>query len=465
MAKYDVAFIGSGPGGYVGAIRAGELGLKTIVVEKDPFLGGTCLHVGCIPTKVLLHHADVYDHFKNGEELGFEVSGLTVNWPAILARKDKIVKKHAKGIEFLFKKNKVEWVQGWGRYEGPGRISVEKDGKKTEIEASNVLMVSGSEARSLPGIEPDHKTILTNRSIIELPQIPKSLIIIGAGAVGVEFASIYSSFGSAVTIIEALLRVVPVEDEEISAELDKAFRKKNIQIFTQSMVDSVKKDAKGVTVSFKDKDGKPQTLQAEKLLLAVGRKPMTDNCGLEKSKARLERGFVHVGPYMETDEPGLYAIGDIVAGLPQLAHAAMMEGIVAVTHIAGKPTHQVIKTRIPNATYCEPQIGSIGLTEKQAREAGYAVKTGKFPFVGNSKATILGNHGGFIKVVSEEKFGEVLGIHIIGPLATEILSEAAAVLNLEGTIDDMMNMIHAHPTVWEAMGDAFASVRGLQINV
>jgi dihydrolipoamide dehydrogenase len=465
LAKYDVAFIGSGPGGYVGAIRAGELGLKTIVVEKDPFLGGTCLHVGCIPTKVLLHHADVYDHFKNGEELGFEVSGLTVNWPAILARKDKIVKKHAKGIEFLFKKNKVEWVQGWGRYEGPGRISVEKDGKKTEIEASNVLMVSGSEARSLPGIEPDHKTILTNRSIIELPQIPKSLIIIGAGAVGVEFASIYSSFGSAVTIIEALLRVVPVEDEEISAELDKAFRKKNIQIFTQSMVDSVKKDAKGVTVSFKDKDGKPQTLQAEKLLLAVGRKPMTDNCGLEKSKARLERGFVHVGPYMETDEPGLYAIGDIVAGLPQLAHAAMMEGIVAVTHIAGKPTHQVIKTRIPNATYCEPQIGSIGLTEKQAREAGYAVKTGKFPFVGNSKATILGNHGGFIKVVSEEKFGEVLGIHIIGPLATEILSEAAAVLNLEGTIDDMMNMIHAHPTVWEAMGDAFASVRGLQINV
>jgi dihydrolipoamide dehydrogenase len=465
LAKYDVAIIGSGPGGYVAAIRAGELGLKTIVVEKDPFLGGTCLHVGCIPTKVLLHHADVYDHFKNGEELGFEVTGLKVNWPAILARKEKIVKKHAKGIEFLFKKNKVEWVQGWGRYEGPGRISVEKDGKKTEIEASNVLMVSGSEARSLPGIEPDHKTILTNRSIIELPQIPKSLIIIGAGAVGVEFASIYNSFGSAVTIIEALPRVVPVEDEEISAELDKTFRKKNIQIFTQSMVDSVKKDAKGVTVTFKDKDGKSQSLQAEKLLLAVGRKPMTDGCGLEKSKAKLERGFVHVGPLMETDEPGLYAIGDIVAGLPQLAHAAMMEGIVAVTHIAGKPTHQVVKTRIPNATYCEPQIGSIGLTEKQAREAGYSVKTGKFPFVGNSKATILGNHGGFIKVVSEEKFGEVLGIHIIGPLATEILAEAAAVQNLEGTIDDMMNTIHAHPTVWEAMGDAFASVRGLQINV
>jgi len=256
-----------------------------------------------------------------------------------------------------------------------------------------------------------------------------------------------------------------VEDEEISAELAKAFQKKGMQIFTGCAVDAVKKDAKGLTVSFKDKDGKPQTLQTEKLLLAVGRKPMTENCGLEKSKAKVERGFVHAGPHMETDEKGLYAIGDIVAGLPQLAHAAMMEGIAAVTHIAGKPAPRIVKTRIPNATYCEPQIGSIGLTEKQARDAGYAVKTGKFPFVGNSKATILGNHNGFIKVVSEEKYGEVLGIHIIGPLATEILSEAATVLHLEGTVDDMMNMMHAHPTVWEGMGDAFASVRGLQINV
>jgi len=465
VAKYDVAIIGSGPGGYVAAIRAGELGLRTVVVEKDPFLGGTCLHVGCIPTKVLLHHADIYDHFKNGAELGFEISGLKINWANVLARKDKIVKKHAKGIEFLFKKNKVEWAQGWGRYEGPSRVSVEKDGKKTQIDAANILMVSGSEARALPGIEPDHKTILTNRSILELPQIPKTLIVVGAGAVGVEFASIYNSFGTQVTILEALPRVVPVEDEEISTELDKTFRKKNIQIFTSSKVESVKNDAKGVTVAFQDQSGKPQALQAEKLLLAVGRKPMTENCGLEKSKAKLDRGFVQVDLHMETQEKGLYAIGDIVAGLPQLAHAAMMEGIVAVTHIAGKATQPIVKTRIPNATYCEPQIGSIGLTEKQARDAGHAVKVGKFPFIGNSKATILGNHGGFIKVVSDEKYGEVLGIHIIGPLATEILAEAAAVLHLEGTVDDMMNMMHAHPTVWEGMGDAFASVRGLQINV
>ncbi len=465
MAKYDIAIIGSGPGGYVAAIRAGELGLKTVVVEKDPFLGGTCLHVGCIPTKVLLHHADVYDHMKNAAELGFEVSGLKIKWANVLARKSKIVTKHSKGIEFLFKKNKVEWVQGWGKFEGPGKVSVEKDGKKSTIEANNILMVSGSEAKALPGIEPDHKTILTNRSILELPDIPKTLIVIGAGAVGVEFASIFNSFGSQVTILEALPRVVPVEDEEISAELDKTYRKKGINIQTGCTVDGVKQDSKGVTVSFKDKDGKAQTLQAEKLLLAVGRKAMTENCGLEKSKAKVERGFVHVNEFMETAEPNLYAVGDIVAGLPQLAHAAMMEGIIAVTHIAGKPTQPIVKTRIPNATYCEPQIGSIGLTEKQAREAGYKVKIGKFPFVGNSKATILGNHGGFVKVVSEETYGEVLGIHIIGPLATEILAEAAAVLHLEGTIDDMMNMIHAHPTVWEAMGDAFASVRGLQINV
>src|ERR1700730_16670824 len=226
VAKYDVAIIGSGPGGYVAAIRAGELGLKTVVVEKDPFLGGTCLHVGCIPTKVLLHHADVYEHFKNGAELGFEVSGLKVNWANIIERKEKIVKKHAKGIECLFKKNKVEWVQGWGRYEGPGQVSVEKDGKKTQIEAASILMVSGSEARALPGIEPDHKTILTNRSILELPEIPNTFIVVGAGAVGVEFASIYQSFGTQVTILESLPRVVPVEDEEISVELEKTYKKK-----------------------------------------------------------------------------------------------------------------------------------------------------------------------------------------------------------------------------------------------
>ena len=464
MAKFDLVIIGSGPGGYQAAIRAAQLGLKTAVVEKDGFLGGTCLHIGCIPTKVLLHHAEVYDHFKNAAEFGFEVKDVKVNWSTILARKDKIIKKHAKGIEFLFRKQKIESIQGWGRVAGPGKVSVEKDGKTTELEATNIMLATGSEARSLPGVEFDGKVILSNREILSLPELPKSLVVVGAGAVGVEFASIYKDFGCDVTMIEALPRLVPLEDEEISAELDKAFRKKGIKINNGATVESVKKDAKGASVAFKDKDGKSQTLAAEKVLIAIGRRPMTENLGLEKTKAKVERGFVHAGPYMETAEPKLFVIGDIVAGMPQLAHAASMEGIIAVTKIAGKDAPALNRLRIPNATYCEPQIGSIGLSEKAARDAGLKVKVGKFPFAGNSKATILGAHEGFIKVVAEEKYGEVLGVHIIGPLATEILAEATTALQLEATVDDMMFMSHAHPTVWEAMGDAFASVRGMSIN-
>ncbi len=464
MAKYDLVVIGSGPGGYVAAIRAAQLGLKTAVVEKDGFLGGTCLHVGCIPTKVLLHHAEIFHQLKNAAEFGFEVKDIKVSWEKVLARKDKIVKKHSKGIAFLFRKHKIESIQGWGRVSGPGKVSVEKDGKSTEIEAANIMLATGSEARSLPGVEIDGKVVLSNREILSLAELPKSLIVVGAGAVGVEFASIYKEFGSDVTILEMLPRVVPLEDEEISAELDKAFRKKGINIHTGATVESVKKDAKGASVTFKDKDGKSQTLAAEKVLMAVGRRPMTESLGLEKTKAKIERGFIHAGPYMETAEPRLYAIGDIVAGMPQLAHAASMEGIVAVTKMAGKDAPALDRFRIPNATYCEPQIGSIGMTEKVARDAGHKVKVGKFPFAGNSKATILGAHEGFIKVVAEEKYGEVLGVHIIGPFATEILAEATTALQLEATVDDMMFMSHAHPTVWEAMGDAFASVRGMSIN-
>lgn len=464
MAKYDLVIIGSGPGGYVAAIRASQWGLKTAVVEKDPFLGGTCLHVGCIPTKVFLHHADIYDNFKRAEEFGFEVKDVKVNWPAILARKDRIVKKHAGGIGALFKKNKVESLTGWGRVAGPGRVSVEKEGKTTEIETNYTMLATGSEARSLPGVEIDGKTVLTNREILLLPEIPKSIVVVGAGAVGVEFASIFRTFGSEVTILEALPRIVPLEDEEISPELEKSFKKKGIRIETEARVESVKKDAAGATVTFKDKTGKTQTIAAEKVLIAVGRRPLTENIGLEKTKAKVERGFVHANAFMETAEPKLYAIGDIVAGLPQLAHAASMEGIIAVGKMAGKEMQPFDRKRCPNATYCEPQIGSVGLTEKQAREAGYEVKTGKFPFLANSKATILGQHEGFIKVVAEAKYGEILGVHAIGPLATEILAEPTAALGLEATLDDMAAMIHAHPTVWEAMGDAFNAVRGLAIN-
>jgi len=464
LAKYDLVIIGSGPGGYVAAIRASQWGLKTAVVEKDPFLGGTCLHVGCIPTKVFLHHADLYDNFKRAEEFGFEVKDVKVNWPAMLARKQKIVNKHAGGIGALFKKNKVDSITGWGRIAGPGRVSVEKDGKTNEIETTYTMIATGSEARSLPSVEIDGDTILTNREILQLNTIPKSLVVVGCGAVGVEFASIFRTFGSEVTLLEMLPRVVPLEDEEISAELEKSFKKKGIKIETGATVETVKKDAKGATVSFKDKTGKSQSIAAEKVLIGVGRRPLTENIGLEKTKAQLERGYVHANAYLETAEPRLYAIGDIVAGLPQLAHAASMEGIIAVGRMAGKDVQPFDKKRCPACTYCEPQIGSIGLTEKQAREAGFDVKTGKFPFLGNSKATILGQHEGFIKVVAEAKYGEILGVHAIGPLATEIVAEPVAALGLEATLDDMAATIHAHPTVWEAMGDAFNSVRGLTIN-
>ena len=464
MAKYDLIIIGSGPGGYVAAIRAGQWGLKTAVVEKDPFLGGTCLHVGCIPTKVFLHHADIYDYFKRAEEFGFEVKDVSINWPTMLARKDKIVKKHSLGIASLFRKNKVETITGWGRIAGPGRVSVEKDGKTTELETTYTILATGSEARSLPGVEIDGKTILTNREILAMQAIPKSMVVVGCGAVGVEFASIFRTFGADVTILEMLPRIVPLEDEEISAELEKSFKKKGIRVETEAKVSSVKKDAKGATVGFTDKSGKSQTVAAEKVLIGVGRRPLTENIGIEKTKAKVERGLVYTNAYLETDEPGLYAIGDIVAGLPQLAHAASMEGIIAVGRMAGKDVQPFDRKRCPNATYCEPQIGSIGLTESEAREAGYEVKTGKFPFIANSKATILGMHEGFIKVVAEAKYGEVLGVHAIGPLATEILSEPTAALGLEATLDDMAHTIHAHPTVWEGMGDAFNAVRGLAIN-
>jgi dihydrolipoamide dehydrogenase len=464
LAKYDLVIIGSGPGGYVAAIRAGQWGLRTAVVEKDPFLGGTCLHVGCIPTKVFLHHADLYDSFLRAEEFGFEVKDVRVNWPAMLARKDKIVKKHAGGIAALFKKHKVESIQGWGRIAGPGRVSVEKDGKTAELETNFTMLATGSEARSLPGLEIDGQVVLTNREILGMTAIPKSMVVVGCGAVGVEFASIFKTFGADVTLLEALPRVVPLEDEEISAELLKAFKKRGIRVELEASVESVKKNASSGTVTYKDKSGKSQSVTAEKVLIAVGRRPLTENVGIEKTKAKVERGYVHANAFLETAEPRLYAIGDIVAGLPQLAHAASMEGIIAVGRMAGKEVQPFDRKRCPNATYCEPQIGSIGLTEQQARAAGLDVKTGKFPFLANSKATILGSHEGFIKVVAEAKYGEILGVHAIGPLATEIIAEPVTALGLEATLDDMATTIHAHPTVWEAMGDAFNAVRGLSIN-
>jgi dihydrolipoamide dehydrogenase len=472
---YDVAIIGAGPGGYTAAIRAGQWGLKTCLIEKDDKLGGTCLLVGCIPTKALLFNAEIYDHLKEAKEYGLENLGTPkVNWATIQQRKSKIVQKHTKGLEFLMRKNKVDTVRGYGRLTGPvkdGIFNVEIStqgaagaaGETPTIRAKNIILATGSAAKMLPGLEPDTR-ILTNIEILSLDAIPKSLIVVGSGAVGVEFASIYRSFDTEVTVLEMLPRFVPVEDEEISKELFRVFRKRGITGHVNATVKKVEKTKNGVSVEF-SVENKAQKIEAEKVLIAVGRKPLTDNIGIDKTKVQLDRGFVKTNEWMQTAEAGIYAVGDIVAGFPQLAHVGMMEGIAAVAKIAGKPARPLSPNLVPNCTYCEPQIGSVGLTEARARELGRDVKIGKFPFTANSRASIVGAHEGFIKVVADAQYGEILGVHIIGPSATEVIAEAVTAMQLEGTVDDLMFAIHAHPTLWEGMLDAVNSVYGLAINI
>jgi dihydrolipoamide dehydrogenase len=460
---YDVVIIGSGPGGYSAAVRAGQYGLKTAIVEKDPKLGGTCLHVGCIPTKALLQTAEVWEYFKKPEEQGMHCENARLDLPLAMNRKNGIVGKHAKGVEFLMKKHKVDVIAGYGVIGGRGRVGVTGPQGKRTLETKNVVIATGSEARMLPGLQPD-ETILTNVEILNLQQVPKSLAIIGSGAVGVEFASIFHRFGTQCTVYEMLPRIVPVEDEDVSKELERCFRKQGIRCETGAKVEKIVKTQGGVRLAATLANGKQEELEAEKLLVAVGRKPNTDRIGLEGTKVELDRGFIKVGEWQQTAEPGVYAIGDVVAGTPQLAHVATMESMVAIAHIAGKPARPVMRNRIPGATYTEPGIGSVGLTEAQARAAGYAVKTGKFPFAANSKASILGHHEGFVKIVSDQKYGEILGAHIIGPHAYELVAEVVAAMEAEATVDTMVATIHAHPTLYEAVGEAFNAVYGLAIN-
>jgi len=367
------------------------------------------------------------------------------------------------------RKNKVTVVRGWGKLTGPAKdgvhtVSVEQDKDTTKVQAKNVILATGSDAKLLPGLTADD-TVLTNVEILSLKQIPKSLAIIGAGAVGVEFCSIYRSFGSEISIIEFLPRVVPNEDEDVSKELARTFRKRGIDINVGAKVEKVEKTKTGAKVTFTASDGKQVVKEAEKVLVAVGRAPRLENIGLEKTKIKPDRGFIKVNEWMQTEEPGVYAIGDIVAGLPQLAHTGAMAGMVVVARIAGKYARPVRRDRVPACTYTEPQIGSVGLTEAAAKEKGYDVKVGKFPFSANSKASIVNSHEGFIKVVADKKYGEVLGVHIIGPQATELIAEAVTALELEATVEEMMFTIHAHPTLAEAMLDGFGAVEGMAINV
>ena len=477
---YDLVILGGGPAGYTCGIRAAQLGLKVAIIEKTDKLGGTCLHWGCIPTKAMLFSAEVWDHLKHAESYGIEgVSAPKLNWSNVLKRKNDIIVKHTKGLDFLMKKNKITVVRGHGRLTGPAAtgvftidVTAEDKGKgqgseaqtATKVQAKKVVLATGSDARMLPGYKADD-TILTNIEILSLPEFPKSLVVIGSGAVGVEFASVFKSFGAEVTIVEALPRIVPVEDEEVSKELTRAYKKRGIDVNVSCKVEKIEKTKGGVKVSFTDASGKPQVKEAEKVLVAVGRGPRTYDAGLDKVNITLDRAFVPVNEWMETTEPGVYAIGDIVAGLPQLAHVGAMCGVVVASKLAGKYARPVRKDRVPGCTYCDPQIGSVGLTEAQAKEKGYQVKVGKFPFVGNSKATILDSHDGFVKVVSDAKYGEVLGVHIIGPNATELIAECVVAMELEATVEELMFTIHAHPTLSESLLDGFSSVEGMAINV
>jgi dihydrolipoamide dehydrogenase len=472
-AIYDVAIVGGGPGGYTAAFRAAQYGLKVALIEKTDKLGGTCLHVGCIPTKALLFNAEIWDHMQHAAEFGINFgegasATPTLDWAAVQKRKNGIIVKHTKGLDFLVKKNKVTRVEGHGRLTGPAvdgvlSIEVNKAGEVSQVQAKNVILATGSEAKMLPGLQADDR-ILTNIEILALDKVPKSLVVIGAGAVGVEFASIFRTFGAEVSIVEFLPRMVPVEDEEVSKELTRLYKKRGIDVNTGARVETIEKTETGVKVTFTDANGKTQVKEAEKVLVAVGRAARSADLGLEKTKIELDRGFVKVDCAQETSEPGVFAIGDIVAGLPQLAHVGAMSGMVAAAKIAGKPFRPVRRDRIPGCTYTEPQIGSVGLTEAQAKEKGVEVKVGKFPFAGNSKATILGSHDGFVKIVSDAKYGEILGVHIIGPQATELIAEAVAVLELEGTVEEMMFTIHAHPTLSESLLDAYGAVEGMAIN-
>jgi dihydrolipoamide dehydrogenase len=468
---FDVVVVGGGPAGYTCAIRGSQYGLKVALVDANDRLGGTCLLWGCIPTKALLFTAELWDQMKRAERYGIEgVGGAKLNWKGVLARKDDIVTRHTKGLDFLMKKNKITTFKGFGKLTGAAKDGVHSievklaDGKTETVKAKKVVLATGSDARMLPGVKAD-ETVLTNYEILKIAELPKSLVVIGSGAVGVEFASIFKSFGAEVTILEMLPRMVPVEDEEISKELLRLFKKRGFDVNLGIKDTKIEKNKDGALVSWADANGKPQQKQAEKVLVAVGRAPRTADVGLEKTKIVPDRGFIMTNEWMETTEPGIYAIGDIVGGMPQLAHVGSMAGLIVAARLAGKFAKPINKARIPGCTYCEPQIASVGLTEVKAKELGHTVKVGKFPFVGNSKATILDAHDGFVKIVADAKYGEVLGVHIIGPYATEIIAECVTALELEATVEEMMFTIHAHPTVAEALLDGFSSVEGMAINV
>jgi dihydrolipoamide dehydrogenase len=462
---YDLCIIGSGPGGYVAAIRASQLGMSVLVVEKEPRLGGVCTLWGCIPTKALLHTADVLEEARHAAEVGVAARDVRLDLAAAHKHREKIVRQSTNGISYLMKKNRVEIAAGFGRLAGPGRVAVQgADGAETTYSAKSVILATGSTPRSLPGMDIDEKSVLSSTAMLELAEVPKSLVVIGSGAVGVEFASMYARFGSKVTIIEVLPRIVPVEDEEISRELAASFKRQGIAIYPDTRVERLTRGEGGVELLARSTGDKTETFRAEKVLMAVGRRPLTDGIGLEAAGVATERGYVKVDKMMQTTVPGVYAIGDILP-TQALAHLASAEGVVAVEHMAGRNPQPINYDQIPGCTYCSPEIGSIGLTEAKARERGYDVVVGKFPFSAIGKARILNQASGFVKIVAEKKYDEVLGVHVIGPAATELIAEACAAMRLEATSEELVHTIHAHPTLSEAMHEASEAVLGHAIHI
>jgi dihydrolipoamide dehydrogenase len=449
---YDVSIIGSGPGGYVAAIKGSQLGLRTALIEKYSKFGGTCLHWGCIPTKALLLNAEIYDRALHGKEFGILYKDINLDFRLVKARKDKLIKKLSMGTDFLMKKNKVSTYHGKGRLTGPGTVQVEGE-SETEVRAKSVIIATGSEAKLLPGLELDGQFILSNKEILDLESVPKSLLIIGGGSVGMEFAAIFSRFGTDVTIVEMLPRLLPMEDSEISEEIGRLFAKKKIKILTNARLEDIRVIDGSVHAEVIVSDGGMQSLIAEKALVAVGRRPVSEEIGLEKLRVATSRGYIVIDQNMQTSVPNVFAIGDVVP-TQALAHLASHEGIHAMEYIAGQQPMPINYDLVPNCTFCQPEIASVGLSEAAARERGFDVVIAKFPFAAISKATILGENEGFVKLVSERKYKQILGIHMIGPHVTEVIAEGAALIGLEATGADLSHLIHPHPTVSEGIMEA-----------
>jgi len=459
--RYDVAILGAGPGGYVAAIRAGQLGLKAALIEKDR-PGGTCLHWGCIPTKALLETAEVLMLCRRAGEFGVKVAEATLDLKASQDRKERVVRKNLMGTESLLKKNRVTTIQGKGTLAAPDRIRVE-GGSAGEVEAGAVIIATGSTVGALPMAPVDHTVVLSSDDILGLDRVPESLLVIGAGAVGVEFASLYRTFGSKVTLIEREPRLVPLEDTEVSDALLRSFTRQGMEVFTGANLSGVRVEGDGAWSEFQV-GGETKRVRSQRVLMAAGRRPATTGIGLEAIGVKAERGYVAVDALQRTNVPTVYAIGDVTKS-PALAHVASHEGITAVEAIAGKNPHPVNYDAIPSCTYCHPQIASVGLTEAQARASGRQIRVGKFPFTANSKAGILGEGDGFVKAVADAATGEILGVHIIGVLATEQIAESVVARHFEATAEELANVVHAHPTLSEATMEAMFGTEGRAIHI